>query len=450
MYCCFVIHISFFRYIGNTGSYGGKYMTAIAQSVIKRNDGRWAATYKYNGKRTSVYGKTEEEAFQKRQVIIDSLNTKKNETGKQEQNVYSENDYSATKKNNSNSNVVFDKKDVNSEAHDTNIFDDSLNINENNLQKNILLGNWLIEWLDSYIKPSKKTLTYSSYRNYIYRHIVPCIGNVPLDSLTPKIFQDFFDGITCREGSAQINSKISPKTLEGIRYTLNAAIRQAQENGLIKENQVMYTNVSCVTKNKPITLSSEEQERLILTCKNDGNLTAFGIIMALSLGLHLGELLALQWSNIDLKNKKIIVENTLSRQSNYGNNANNKSALQFSKSRTAKIICLDDLIEESSIFDEIENYRDKQITLIGKSVNAVISSSTGEYIDPKNYYTLFKRITARSKLPQMKFDILRNTFALRYLEQGYDISFLKNVLGCSDSSKTLKGINCLYLNSNTN
>lgn len=46
---------------------------------------------------------------------------------------------------------------------------------------------WLIQWLENYIRPSVKVRTYERYRLIIEQHIKDKIGNMELDDLSPLV-----------------------------------------------------------------------------------------------------------------------------------------------------------------------------------------------------------------------------------------------------------------------
>ena len=50
---------------------------------------------------------------------------------------------------------------------------------------------WLKEWLDNYIEPTAKTRTFSRYSEIVEQHIIPRLGELELDELTPSVLQHY-------------------------------------------------------------------------------------------------------------------------------------------------------------------------------------------------------------------------------------------------------------------
>ena len=85
----------------------------------------------------------------------------------------------------------------------------------------------------------------------------------------------------------------------------------------------------------------------------------------------------------------------------------------------------------------VELYRKKQKILLGINPDNVIANRNGRSFDPSNYNKLFRHMLNMSGIERANFDILRNTYAVRYLEKGHDIEMLSSALGCAKTSRAL-------------
>ena len=50
---------------------------------------------------------------------------------------------------------------------------------------------WLIQWLENYIRPSVKVRTYERYRLIVEQHIKDKVGSIELNDLSPLVLQSF-------------------------------------------------------------------------------------------------------------------------------------------------------------------------------------------------------------------------------------------------------------------
>ena len=55
----------------------------------------------------------------------------------------------------------------------------------------MLYKDWLLDWLKNYVMPSLKDKTYNSYRDIVFNHLIPKLGDYSIDELSPLIVQKF-------------------------------------------------------------------------------------------------------------------------------------------------------------------------------------------------------------------------------------------------------------------
>lgn len=53
------------------------------------------------------------------------------------------------------------------------------------LQNNTTVGEWLDNWLTTYMQHTLKQSTYKSYETYVRKHFKPSLGTIKLKELTP-------------------------------------------------------------------------------------------------------------------------------------------------------------------------------------------------------------------------------------------------------------------------
>lgn len=53
------------------------------------------------------------------------------------------------------------------------------------------LGEWLMYWLETYVRLTAKPSSYSHYRDNCEKHIIPALGEVPIGEISAKMLQRF-------------------------------------------------------------------------------------------------------------------------------------------------------------------------------------------------------------------------------------------------------------------
>ena len=57
----------------------------------------------------------------------------------------------------------------------------------------LTLARWLVYWLETYVKPTAKPSGYAQYRDICTGHIIPAMGNTPLEAVTTANALRFFN-----------------------------------------------------------------------------------------------------------------------------------------------------------------------------------------------------------------------------------------------------------------
>lgn len=175
----------------------------------------------------------------------------------------------------------------------------------------ILFKDFAEEWLDMYSETAK--ISTIRVRKLELGHLLRYFGNLKLKDITRKMYQDMLIDLK-KKGYAD-------NTLDGIHTTGRMIFKKAMELELIKSNPTEYTKVPKQKKTvedienakKDIKfLEKEELVRFLKAAKEHGLYMDYVIFSTLAYsGMRLGELLALQWKDIDFKEHTITITKTL-------------------------------------------------------------------------------------------------------------------------------------------
>jgi integrase len=175
--------------------------------------------------------------------------------------------------------------------------DDGLFFDADNLKVGEYLERWLLDSVLDTVRPT----TYERYEQIVRIHVRPALGGVKLKNLTPTHVRGLY-----RE---KLQAGLSPRTVQYIHVTLQKALKQAVQDGLIPRNATEAVKAPQVRRREVNPLSAEQVKVLLKTACGDRLKALF--VLAIHTGLRQGELLGLKWEDVDLESGTLRVRRTL-------------------------------------------------------------------------------------------------------------------------------------------
>ena len=232
------------------------------------------------------------------------------------------------------------------------------------------------------------TLAYNSQKNYMpaLKRAIEAFGDAPIKSIEPAMI--------AREISAFSHGR-ADKTVRTQLMIYNLIFRYAVEKGYVLYNPARDLSVPRnLKKNKRTSPSPEDIRRV-----KESTELPFGMFAywAMYTGLRRGELLALEWSDIDLKSRTISVSKSLYYEGN-------KPVIKLPKTQTS--------IAEVPIMDVLMNKIPR-----GKKKGLVFPDENGEYLTETKFQVLWRRYCRQAGISASPHQF-RHAYATMLFEAG--------------------------------
>ena len=170
------------------------------------------------------------------------------------------------------------------------------------------LKEYILHWQEVYDKNQSRPTTYAAHGYLFKNHILPGLGEIPLEELTAERVGDFLEERK-RFGGHRPESPEYPglgeHTMRHIHRLLQQCLDQAIRDGLITDNSARAFRYPRPKKVSANVLTPTEVEDYLDAAERLGYLPMF--LLALTAGLRQGELIALKWSDLDAKERTLTI-----------------------------------------------------------------------------------------------------------------------------------------------
>jgi integrase len=156
-----------------------------------------------------------------------------------------------------------------------------------------------------------KGATIAKYQFMIDKHILPELGDVLLSQINATMINKYL-AEKLENGRLDNKGGLSVSYVRTISIVINSVIQFAVNEDLCQEFKSRINKPS-INKSELQILNLEDQKKLELFASKSIDTTCIGVMLSLNAGMRLGEVCALTWDDVDLKNKIIYVRHTVSR-----------------------------------------------------------------------------------------------------------------------------------------
>jgi integrase len=268
----------------------------------------------------------------------------------------------------------------------------------------------------------------SVYRVQVDAYVLPAIGSVRLQQLTPEMLEALY--LELQRTGGKRGQGLSPKTTKSVHVMLHRALDRAVQRSLIARNPAALAEKPKPKRHEMKPWSASETGLFLSAAEGDRFHAAF-MLMATS-GLRRGEALGVQWDDLDLERGSLSIRRALVLVGHVPTFSEPKTqAGRRSVPLAAQAVAALKTHRKMQAQERLANadvYQDQGL---------VFAHENGSPVHPERFLDAFRRVASSADLRATRPHDLRHGWATRALEAGLPAKVVQEILGHSSALVTL-------------
>lgn len=288
------------------------------------------------------------------------------------------------------------------------------------------LADYLRSWLATTATKTLRPRSLERYLGVIEQHVLPTAGAVPLDRFSPQHVAELH---------ALWSKKVSNATVRYNHAVLRSAFREAVEWQLVDRNPTHAVRPPRRVR-MPMQALTPAEARILCEGVRGDELEAL-YVLAVTTGMRLGELLGLQWRDVDLDlvaGPRVSVQRTLVRVSGrwlFGEPKSERSRRGIALGeRAGTALRAHSKRQKRQRLASGSAWADRDLVFTGERGEPLF----GSHVTERQLKPLLRKL----RLPVIRFHDLRHTAATLLLTQGINPKVVSEMLGHGSVQLTLE------------
>ena len=299
-------------------------------------------------------------------------------------------------------------------------------------------------WKRDYGSKELAPSTYKRYCRMLETRLLPYFGHFYINKIKPTDIMKFYDllekdtQLVRKKGNNGSKTKkpLSGKTILEHHRLLRAMLHKAVYWQLIVTNPAERVQPPKARKPKRRSYDDEQTKILLENLEllpNEDTKYKIAIILTVFTGVRLGELMGLEWQDVDFKNGII----SINRSSQYLSDIGVFTKVPKTESSIREIAIPEFII---SLLEEYKLWYEEQKSIYGElwmNSDRLFVQADGKPMHPSTISKWFVKYVGQIGLPVINFHGLRHTNASLLVAQNIDIAVISARLGHAQISTTL-------------
>ena len=297
---------------------------------------------------------------------------------------------------------------------------------------NVKFETFARQWFQEYAEPNLRARTVDRLHQQEER-TYQALGHIRLDKLTARQIQSFINTLGGDGLNKNTGGKLSPKTIRNYVAFVSSILSYAVKMGLIQDNPCRRVTLPHTTRKEKDVYTLEEAQHFLESLETAPLRYQTFCVLAIYSGLRRGELLGLEWPDIDFDSRTINVRRSSLYTKDKGIFTDTTKTEQ--SQRTLKL--------PDSVLSLLRRYRAEQAQErlnLGDRWEAgerLFTTVQGRPLHPSAPYRWLGKFCAETGQRFLGIHAFRHLNASLMIGSGTDVRTVSAMLGHSQTSTTL-------------
>ena len=296
------------------------------------------------------------------------------------------------------------------------------------------------EWFKDYAEIKLKRLTLCSYHN-MEKRVYAAIGHIRVDRISPLDIQKFV--------SALKGDGLAPSTVKNYVRFVSVILNYAVRKRIITYNPCVTVDYPEARETEREFYTTEEVKKLLGLLRDEGeDKKPFAVFFTLAAytGCRKGELLGLEWKDVDFNNNIISIKRAYYYSSAEHTHYTDTPKTKKSQRSLKLPACVMDALQE------LREWQDRQRGICGGSwveSDRLFTNFDGSPMSTTAPYSYLQAFSKKAGLRAMNIHSFRHFNASALIDAGVDVVTVQTALGHSTAATTLNIYSHAFSNAQT-
>lgn len=303
-------------------------------------------------------------------------------------------------------------------------------------------------WMDTFAKSGRKATTCTNYKSYYCTYIKETIGKKVITKITKADCQKIINEM--------IESGKKHSTMANLKSCLNVVFECAIDDDVIVKNPAKNLQIP-QTESKKRTAIEERHIKMFMDYVRNSEQYSYSypaFVILFNLGVRVGEMAALTWSDVDFKNGTININKTVNRyrKADYGFTV----GVASTKSKTSvRSIPMNSVVRNTLLKLKMKNtpslaklpYVDDSGHVRGEIDGFLFTNAVSNPWNEPSFLNLINRITKKyneeakerglEQIGEFCPHMARHTYTSLAYSAGADVKIVSQILGHASTAVTM-------------